>query len=117
MKIVVAVLVSSLFAVSAFAAGKTNQKRSPASSDMCFDTAERVAMFAFQETDGGYGFSPFPGATTPSTTANPDGSYNFGFGAGSAAKADPSRPSYTLSFHLNSKSQACELIGFAIKHP
>jgi hypothetical protein len=82
-------------------------------SDLCFETAERLAIFALQETEG-YGFVPLPTIVSPATTSNPDGVYTFSFGTNSGGK-DSSLPTYELKFHLNSKSQSCSLTGWTVK--
>jgi hypothetical protein len=89
------------------------QTQSADKADRCFETAERLAMFALQETEG-YGFVPVPTIVSPATTSNPDGVYTFSFGTNSGGK-DSSLPTYELKFHLNRNSQSCSLTGWTVK--
>jgi hypothetical protein len=68
------------------------QAQSADKADLCFETAERLAMFALQETES-YGFVPVPTIVSPATTLNPDGIYTFSFRTNSGGK-DSSLPTY-----------------------
>jgi hypothetical protein len=106
--------VIAFLSLVAYAANRMPTKRG--TSDMCFDVAERVAMYTLEQTNGSYGFTAIPSEITSATAKNPDGSYTFSFGT-SIDRKDSSLPTYKLSFHLNSKSQTCQLKTFAMTDP